>query len=223
MRRRRRGRAGRRGPRGGPRGARSSSASATATVGRGGAQRVQPCHADGRAADGDAGERRLRRARLGLTGVHAASRRDGDEGEGGAAVVRDESAVVRGRVRSHARLGQRRLDLRQGGPQLTGHARGVDGLALGHRDDRHERCDVAAVAVDGSNAAVGDGGLGAREVELPGQRVAGRPHGRHAAEGDDEPQADDQSLVGEDPSRESRHRIAFGHLGHPSLAVGHTL
>ena len=222
MRRRRRGRAGRRAPARRP--SRSTLVpSATATVGRGGAQRVQPCHADGRAADGDAGERRLRRARLGLTGVHAASRRDGDEGEGGAAVVRDESAVVRGRVRSHARLGQRRLDLRQGGPQLTGHARGVDGLALGHRDDRHERCDVAAVAVDGSNAAVGDGGLGARKIELPGQRVACRPHGRHAAEGDDEPQADDQSLVGQDPSRESRHRIAFGHLGRPSLAVGHTL
>ena len=44
-------------------------AAALGAVGRRGAQRVQAGDLDGRAADGDAGERRLRRARLGLTGL----------------------------------------------------------------------------------------------------------------------------------------------------------
>ena len=65
-------------------------AAARAAVRRGGAQRVEAGDLDRRAGDGDAVERGLGRAGLGLAGVDAALGRDGDERERRAAVRGDE-------------------------------------------------------------------------------------------------------------------------------------
>ncbi len=80
-------------------------------VGSGGAQRIEPGDRDGRSADRHAGERGLGSTGLGLARVDPAARRDGDQREGGAAVLGDEGAVVRGCVGGDARVGQRGLDL----------------------------------------------------------------------------------------------------------------
>ncbi len=65
-------------------------AGARLRIARSGAQRVEAGHVDVSPADRDAGERDLRRARLGLALADASERRDVDESERRAAVIRDE-------------------------------------------------------------------------------------------------------------------------------------
>ena len=190
-----------------------AGATAVVAVGSGGAQRIEPGDRDGRSAHRRAGDRGLGSTGLGLARVDPAARRDEDQREGGAAVLGDEGAVVRGCVGGDARVGQRGLHLGDGGCELPGHAPGVDGGALRQGHDGHDRRDVAAVAVDLGDAAVGVGRLAAGDVERRGERVAGRLHGCEPGDRQDDPQAEDELLVAQHPSSEGGHRVAVGHLG----------
>ena len=127
-------------------------ATALVSVGSGGAQRIEPGDLHRRSADRHAGERGLGSTGLGLSRVDPAERRNGDQREGGAAVLGDEGPVVRRCVGGDSRVGQRCLHLGEGGLELAGDARGVDGGALRQRHDRHDRRDVAAVAVHRGDA-----------------------------------------------------------------------
>ena len=186
-------------------------------VGRCRAQRVEPGDVHRGPLHGDAGQGLLRRARLGLPGVHAAERRDGDERERRAPVRGHEGPVVRRRVGGDAGVGQRGLDLRHRRLQLPGDAGCVDGRAPGQRHDRHDRSDVSAVAVDRCDAAVGDGRLASRDVERRRQRVPGGLHRREPADRQDDPESDDELLVSQHPPGEGGHRVVVGHRGVLSL------
>ena len=105
-------------------------------------------------------------------------------------------------------MGKRSLDLRERALQLGGHARSVDGRAAWKRDDGDERGDVAAVAVGRGDPAVRGERLLARHVELLVERPVRRAHGGDAAEGDEDPQPDDEPPVTEDPSGHGGQRVA---------------
>ena len=160
----------------------------------GGAQGVEAGDLDGRAADRDALERGLRLARLGLAGVDAALGRDVDEREGRAAVLGDEA---RGRgSRRTTRSGARAAPPRPSrAPRRARRATPGESTVVpfGSVDDRHERRDVAAVAVDRGELLVGLEALAARDVELLRKSVAGRLERRRTA-----------AIVSDDPEAETR-------------------
>src|SRR6476619_7821622 len=121
---------------------------------------------DGRPGYGDAGECGLDLPSLCLSRIDAADGGVVDERERGASVVRDEAAVVGGRIGGDSYVWHRLLHPSKRRGELGCDARRVHRRTLWKRDHRNERSDVAAAAVDLRDVLVGLVALAAGNVEL---------------------------------------------------------
>jgi hypothetical protein len=92
--------------------------------------------------------------------------------------------------------------------ELGGHARRVDRRPRGQRHDGEDRHDVAPVAVEGLDRPVRLEPLPARyRAEVVGERVGRRPEGGDARDRHDKPEADNRSLVPENPASPACHGL----------------
>ena len=154
----------------------------------------------------------LRRVRVLAEGGVRVAAGKGDR-EGRAAVGRHERAVTGGRVRGDPCSWQRALDARIDCAQLRPHARGINGLARGERHDGEERRRVAArVPILLRDLDVGLVPLLAGHRELLREGIRGGAGGPDADDGQQEPEGDDCTLVGEDPTGEGRQRVTSASL-----------
>ena len=129
-----------------------------------------------------------------------------DERVHGAAVLRGEDAVAGRGVGRDARAGQRLLERRVDLREVAAHARRLDRLARGQRDDRQQRDRLAAgAAVALGDLDVGDRALLVGHRQLLRERPRGRAGGEDAGDGRGDPEGDDDALVREDPTRERGH------------------
>ena len=172
-----------------------------------GAKRLVARHAHRRPGHGRLVECRLGLLGLLLAGFDPAPRRDVDEREGGTTVLGDEGAIPGRRIRGEPRVRQCGLHSREGGVELLGDAGRVHRRPLGERHYRDDRRDIAAVPEDRRDLAIRLEGLPTRNsVELLRKCFS---CGRDRSEGsdrDDDPEADNQSLVREHPPGQGRHR-----------------
>ena len=167
-------------------------------------------HSDRCAAHGGPLERRLRLPGLLLARLDPTSRRVVDECEGGATVLGDEGTIPGRGIGGEPRARQCGLHSREGGVELLGDAGRVHRRPLGQRHDRDDRRDLASAPVDRGDLAVRLERLPPRHgVELLRKCFSGRRYRSEGSDRDDDPEADNQSLVREHPPGQGRHRVSF--------------
>ncbi len=171
-----------------------------------GTKRLEARHAHRRPAHGGPLERRLGLPGLLLARFDPTPRPDVDERERGTTVLGDEGTIPGRGIGGEPRARQCGLHSREGGVELLGDTGRVHRRPLGQRHDRDDRRDVASAPVDRRDLAVRLEGLPPRHgVELLRECVSRAPDRGEGRDRDEDPEADDQSLVGQNPFGQGRH------------------
>ncbi len=183
-------------------------------------KRIEPRHLNRGAADLDTIQRPLCGKGLFLAGVDSTLGRDVDQRKRGATIIGDERPIAGRGIGSSHRLRQRRLHSRESSGELRADAGRIDSRPLRERHHRHDRRDVPAGAVDGRKLLVGLEPLASRDAELLRESAAGGSNRGEGCDRDQQPEANNDSLVVKNPSGQAGHgRGGFGG-GHLCLSWG---